>query len=538
MLQQLPAGQREALLRSMGIDSRAVPGTDRLEFPQTVIPAQPDEEAELPEVGPVRLKPGDTVIVDLSVGPHETRPAPATAPDTTQPAEDDVRVRMEDEARLEALREEAESDFEEAVLRNPQLAEIQGPATYEITADGRLEFPGIASILVAGLTEEQAARRIEAEPSLRVFLARVTQLPLEPLGVEALEPFGYYLFKGAPVTFAPATDVPVPPEYVLGPGDELRVQLFGKENAEYRLVVDRDGTISFPEIGPIVLTGLSFADARRLVSQRVSEQMIGVQASVTMGELRSVRVFVLGDVNRPGSFTVSGLSTMTNALFVSGGVSPSGSMRNIQLKRNGRLVQRLDLYDLLLGGDNSDDARLMPNDVIFVAPRGRTVAVAGEVQRPSIYELADESTAEQVIQLAGGFSPQAMRSDVTLQRVDGDRGRSIRTLDMSRPEGRSASIRSGDAVSVGRIVEVLTEHVRLAGHVYNPGAYEWQPAVRPGAVREPAEAKGGPALCAHSPTGRPERAHRGVFRGPRHCSGAPRRTRRPSAAQPGRDHGV
>jgi polysaccharide biosynthesis/export protein len=132
--------------------------------------------------------------------------------------------------------------------------------------------------------------------------------------------------------------------------------LFGKENAQHNLVVNRDGSLNFPQIGPIVVAGLSFQQMRELIQQRVGEQMIGVNASVTMGELRSIRVFVLGDVNRPGSFTVSGLSSMTNALFASGGVSTVGSLRNVQLKRNGELVQRLDLYDLLLNGDNRDDA--------------------------------------------------------------------------------------------------------------------------------------------------------------------------------------
>src|SRR5262249_7844235 len=251
---------------------------------------------------------------------------------------------------------------------------------------------------------------------------KLTLLPLQPVGTKALKPFGYDLFEqrrttatgsttGA-ATFLPPTDIPVPVDYVIGPGDTVNVQLFGNQNADYRFVVSRDGTITFPEIGPVNVAGLTYEQLRDAITQRVSEQMIGVRASVTLGELRSIRVFVLGDVNRPGSYLVSSLSTMTNALYTSGGVKPVGSLRNVALMRGGNTISTLDVYDLLLRGDTRADARLMPGDAIFVPPVGATVAIDGEVRRPAIYEIRGERNVSEIVALAGGLTPSANRTNL------------------------------------------------------------------------------------------------------------------------------
>src|SRR6185295_11680403 len=161
------------------------------------------------------------------------------------------------------------------------------------------------------------------------------------------------------------------------------------------------------ELGPIAVSGLRFEDARSRIQTRVAEQMIGTQVSIAMADLRSIRVFVVGDAARPGTYTVSGHATITHALFASGGIKPIGSLRNIQLKRNGALVTRLDLYDLLLNGDTSNDVRLRQGDVIFIAPVGVTVTLSGEVRRPAIYELKNETTAAELVKLGGGLTPEA-----------------------------------------------------------------------------------------------------------------------------------
>lgn len=296
---------------------------------------------------------------------------------------------------------------------------------------------------------------------------------------QTLKQFGYDLFGSADTTFTPATDVPIPTDYVLGPADTLVVQLYGKENMSYSLVVNREGQIQFPEIGPLNVAGLNFIDARALIEQTVAQQMIGVKASVTMGELRSIRVFVLGDAVRPGSYTVNSLSTMTNALFASGGISKIGSLRNIQLKRNGNVVTTLDLYDLLLRGDTSGDARLLPGDVIFIPPIGNTVGVAGEVLRPAIYELkTGKASAEDAIRLAGGLLATAYPQASRIERISVQGERTLVDINLTTTQGKNMPLRNADVVQVFSVLESMEDIVLLEGHVGRPGALAYKPGQR------------------------------------------------------------
>lgn len=295
---------------------------------------------------------------------------------------------------------------------------------------------------------------------------------------EGLRQFGYDLFAGVPEAFTPAADIPPPDSYVLGPGDNLVIQLYGKENASYNLTINRDGQIQFPEIGPINLAGLSFNQARTQLMETVQEQMIGVKASVTMGTLRSIRIFVLGEALQPGSYTVSSLSTMTNALFASGGISKIGSLRNIQLKRQGKLITTLDLYDLLLQGDTSKDARLLPGDVIFIPPIGATVGVDGEVKRPAIYELKNERQAMDVIKLAGGYTPTAFPPASKIERINQQGDRTLVDLNLSQTEGKNTTVRNADTIRVYSVLDSKEGVVTLKGHVERPGDFAWKPGMR------------------------------------------------------------
>ena len=306
----------------------------------------------------------------------------------------------------------------------------------------------------------------------------VTLLPLAPSGLDALPYFGYDLFDEVPTSFALASDVPVPADYVMGPGDTVNVALFGNENREYRLVVGRDGSVVLPEIGPIVVAGLSFNDMRAAISDRVDEQKIGVRTSVTAGELRAIRVFVLGDVVRPGSYTVSGLSTMTNALFLSGGVKKSGSLRTVQLKRGGRTVGTLDLYDLLLRGDTSADRRLGTGDVIFVPPVGARVGADGEVLRPAYYEVTAATTAAELIELAGGFTAAAVRESTRVERISAAGDRRVVDADQSTDAGRTLALRNGDVLSVYPAFDRLNDSIELVGHVRRSERFQWQDELR------------------------------------------------------------
>ena len=235
---------------------------------------------------------------------------------------------------------------------------------------------------------------------------------------EAIEPFGYNLFAGVPSTFAPATDIPVPPNYIVGPGDTVVLQMYGQRNTRYELAVSREGVMQFPEIGPLNVSGLSFEEMRQLVQQTVANTLIGQEVTVSMGALRSIQIFVLGEAYQPGIYTVSSLATVTNALFFSGGVSELGSLRNIQLIRDGQVITEMDLYDLLISGDTSADARLQPNDVIFIPTVGRTVGISGQVRRPAIFELDGEDTIGDVLALAGGVMPTAFPLLAHVERIN------------------------------------------------------------------------------------------------------------------------
>ena len=349
---------------------------------------------------------------------------------------------------------------------------------YKLNKFGVLELPGLPAMPLSGMTASEATKRLATDPDLSNYFVRLSLLRLTAFDEEALKPFGYDLFEGAPSTFAPVSDIQVPADYIIGPGDTLVVQLYGNEPRTYELTVERDGRVNFPKLGPIAVSNMTFDSARAAIEGQVSRQLIGTHVSVTMGALRSIRVFVLGDAEKPGSYTVSGLSTMTNALFVSGGVKKIGSLRNIQLKREGRLITTLDLYDLLLRGDTSNDRHLLPGDVIFIPPIGSTVAVYGAVHRPAIYELKTETTVAQAIDLAGGTLPDADATLGQLERILPSQQRRMINVDLTAAAGRLTALDNGDKLRVPSIRPTLENSVKLTGYVYRPGAFAYQSGLR------------------------------------------------------------
>jgi len=367
---------------------------------------------------------------------------------------------------------------EEKKQRMALIDLIRSKNPYQIARDGTLQLPGFVPIQVAGLSDQLATLRLGVEPALRDLFIRVTKLPLTKSGPTALKPFGYDLFDHPISTFAPSTNVPVPPSYVLGPGDQLEMQFYGARTTNAKLVVGRDGLVNIPDIGPVNVGGQSFADAKALLEAHVERQMVGAHASVTMSDIRSIRVFVLGDAKSPGSYTISGLGTITSALFASGGVQPIGSLRNILLKRRGKVVRRLDLYDMLIRGDSTDDARLLPDDVVFISPVGPTVSVDGEVHRPAIYEIRNETSVAEVVELAGGFTPEADTSKLALTRIDPSLRRLVLRVDLSTAAGRSEAVRNGDALRVARLRPTLDAGVVVQGYVFTPGAFPYRAGMR------------------------------------------------------------
>ncbi|MCH8498137.1 MAG: SLBB domain-containing protein [Marinobacter sp.] len=297
-----------------------------------------------------------------------------------------------------------------------------------------------------------------------------------------LKPFGYDLFAGSPSTFAPVTEIPIPADYRLGPGDVIRVQMWGNQNQLLSLPVSRDGTIDFPQSGPRPVAGLTFEEASRQIRELVAEQYIGVRAAVSLGELRSMRIFVLGEARVPGAYTVSSLSTMTNALFVSGGIRTSGSLRAIRHMRDGELIGELDLYDLLLKGDTRNDARLQPGDVIFIPPVGPHVAIEGEVYRPALYEVKGNLNINELVAFAGGLTPQAFPQRARLTRLNESFQRVIEEADLTSNSDSQRRLRAGDRLKVASVSDITGQYIAIEGAAVRPGRYAWIPGMRVSSV--------------------------------------------------------
>ncbi|EGQ8454591.1 OtnA protein [Vibrio parahaemolyticus] len=295
---------------------------------------------------------------------------------------------------------------------------------------------------------------------------------------QGLKRFGLDLFAGSPTTFAPISDVPVPAGYTVGAGDEIVIQLFGKENTTHRLRVNRAGIINFPSLGPIQVAGMTFPDVRDSLNQRVKEQMIGVRSDISLGEMRTMQVFVMGDAYKPGAYTVSALTTISQAIYYSGGFSESGALRNVQLKRNGQVIRKLDMYDLLLKGDARNDIRLLPGDVVFIGALGNTISIDGEVNRPAIYEIKPGETYKQAIQMAGGFTANAYSDQIEVKRYAAKGARDALTLNFSQSHDQQTKVKDGDAVNVLKKNEELTRYVQIEGDVRHPGFIEWKSGLR------------------------------------------------------------
>lgn len=292
--------------------------------------------------------------------------------------------------------------------------------------------------------------------------------------VKELEPFGYEVFANAPQTFAPTMDIAIPSDYTIAPGDRISVQIFGKEVNELELEVNREGQIVFPKHGPFTVSGLSYREMKQLLTAKIKERVIGVDVAIGMASLRSMRVFVLGDAFKPGQYTLSSLSSVTHAIFAAGGISDIGSLRNIQLKRSGKTIKTLDLYDLLIHGDSSGDVLLQSGDVVFIASVGRTVSIDGEVRRPAIYELKVGDDFSDVTTMAGGLLPSAYAKSTIVERYNQNKLRSVVNLDFTNAKQMSEKVHAGDAIRVMKAADMFSESVTLIGALTRPGKYQWQ----------------------------------------------------------------
>ena len=331
--------------------------------------------------------------------------------------------------------------------------------TPTLTEPGLAQTPG-ASRIVGPLTQKSDFEQFAEDATGR-------RLPV----------YGRQLFDEVPTTFAPVEHIPVPVDYVLGPGDELLIRAWGKIDLDSRVTVDRNGQITLPKVGALTVAGLHSDQVERYLHSAISALYKDFELNVALGQLRSIQIFVLGSARQPGEYTVSSLSTLVDALFASGGPSATGTMRHIQLRRGGQTLTEFDLYDLIQKGDKSHDVRLLPGDVIYYSPIGAQVAISGDINEPGIYELKGETTVGAALIGAGGVTSLADTERVLLERIENHSSREVEefALDAS---GQGRLLRDGDLLRVFPLSPKFKNAVTLRGNVAQPGLYPWKEGMR------------------------------------------------------------
>src|SRR5258708_1890476 len=283
-----------------------------------------------------------------------------------------------------------------------------------------------------------------------------------------LQQFGYSLFSSRVSTFAPVANVPVSDDYVIGPGDQLKMLMWGRINNTINLTVGRDGAVSIPEIGPMQVAGLTFAQTKKLIEDHAG-QIPGVKVDVTMGKLKTIQVFVVGEVEQPGAYTVSALSHVSNALSAAGGITKIGSLRKVELRRGNQLVRVIDLYSLLLAGNEQGDEQLKPADVSFVPATGPVVGMIGDVKRPAIYELGKSGEPlDSVIKLGGGISAFGYSQRVQVERGDAHQKRVALDVDLHDIRSQPFDIRDGDLIKIYPVLPTQQDLLTVRASLNRP----------------------------------------------------------------------
>lgn len=328
-------------------------------------------------------------------------------------------------------------------------------------------IPGVPPLNPSQIARRQAPPRPETEFEQMVADSVGRPLPL----------FGQSLFIQPPSTFSPVDWMQVPDDYIIGPGDELQIKIWGQVQASLRVIVDRSGQIYIPQVGQVSLAGIHYGDLEKYLKDEISKIFRNFNVTANLGRLRSIQVIVVGNARYPGTYTISSLSTLINAIFVSGGPDAQGSLRHIQVRRDGKTITDFDFYDLLIKGDKSKDVRLQPGDVLYYPHVGPLVAISGSVNTPAIYEVKDDSTLKDLIEIAGDLSTVADTNKITVDRFTNHQAR--QTLEFPYDDqSRALPLKDGDIVRVFSIVPRFEETVTLRGNVANPGRYPWKPGMR------------------------------------------------------------
>ncbi len=289
---------------------------------------------------------------------------------------------------------------------------------------------------------------------------------------QVLPIYGANLFRNIPSTFAPLDMSPVPSDYVIGPDDELRIRTWGQVNFQSNLRVDRSGDIYLPQVGPVHVAGLHSSELDGHLRSAVGRVYKNFDLTADVGQIRAIQVYLSGQARQPGMYTISSLSTLVDAIFATGGPSVQGSMRAIEVRRDGATLTTFDLYDLLVRGDKSKDVKLASGDVIYIPPVGAQAAMTGSVRHPSIYELKPNETLKELVDDAGGASAVADESRISIERIDAHKDRQAMEVAYD-PTGLATQLADGDLVRVYAMVPQYQKTVTLRGNLANPGRFAW-----------------------------------------------------------------
>jgi polysaccharide biosynthesis/export protein len=426
-------------------------------------------------------------------------PAPCLGQQAEDQKKPEEQIRLEDQAQFYLQKIEPQPTKPAPSIPSGQLPSQQKPQA--------VQPPEPAKILTTA--PRQPEETSEAETRAAEYGLSVKQ-------------FGYGFFSKPPETFLPVGAVPVGPDYVIGPGDSINIVIWGQIQGQYTLTVDNNGQIAIPKLGVVQVSSLTYRQLREVLEREFARNYNNFQLNVTLDNLRTIQIFVIGQARFPGSYAVSSLSTLVSALFASGGPSKTGSLRDIQVRRGNRVIVHFDMYDFLLRGDKSKDIRLQSQDVIFIPPIGRLAAigaptieefgiaakkgkaegvgvksmegvgakairesfpggkaqehplVGGPIKVPGIYEFKNEKTLTDLLTLAGGMAGTAFKNRVQVQRVQNHREMVLFEDDLDKVlSGRAPNIPlvDGDFVKIFRVSDVVEKKVKLTGAVKKPGEF-------------------------------------------------------------------
>ena len=353
-----------------------------------------------------------------------------------------------------------------------QQAKAMGASDAQINAAMHATSPSSSQSSRADTSADTGGNEVRREASADQRQASEDKTAVQRRSVDSLTRntvFGQEIFSTKNLTFAPSYNMATPPSYVLGPGDEVIIEVWGEAESRVQEKISPEGSISIQGVGPINLAGLTVAEAQKRVESRIHEIMNG-QVKVSLGQIRSIKVNISGEVVTPGTYTLPSLATLFNAIYSAGGVNGIGSLRHIQVFRNSKQIADLDVYDYLINGKYETNIRLEDNDMIIVPPYDNHVTIGGKIKRERIYDMKDGETLARLIDFGGGFTGDAYSDNVTVHRKS---GRMLTILTVDKADFGTFELLDGDSVSIGKVLPMYANMVAIEGAVWRPGEYEF-----------------------------------------------------------------